>query len=164
MNNTHYPKARTKNLVIQTLQGETLIYDVAIHEAHCLNETAGLVWSLCDGNNSVDEIAIAIQTKFGEPVDADLVRLAITQLNERKLLTGPSFDASTMPNRREAIRRIGLASAVATPIIASIVAPTSVLANISCACSSSAACLGMAGRECLPNALVCNPSGICVPG
>ncbi|CAN5336247.1 hypothetical protein BH10ACI2_BH10ACI2_18350 [soil metagenome] len=161
MRNTLYPKARTKDLVVMPLADEMLVYDLSNNEAHCLNESAAFVWSKCNGDIWVDEITKAVEARFATPVDADFVRLALSQLNERKLLTASGFDLPKMPNRREAIRRIGLASAVAVPIIASIVAPSSVLANASCSCVSDFMCPMQAGKACLPNAFKCNPNGVC---
>ena len=53
----YYPKARSSELVIQTVGNETLVYDLNSNEAHCLNETAALVWSKCNGQLSIDDIS-----------------------------------------------------------------------------------------------------------
>lgn len=49
MRNVPHPKARFENLVIQMIADETLVYDLANHRAHCLNETAAFVWGRCTG-------------------------------------------------------------------------------------------------------------------
>jgi hypothetical protein len=52
-----YPHSRTKELVVQELKGELLIYDLSTNKAFCLNETSALVWQLCDGKSSISEIS-----------------------------------------------------------------------------------------------------------
>ncbi len=46
------PVARHKNLIVKELPDETLIYDLDSDKAHCLNQTAALVWKNCDGTRS----------------------------------------------------------------------------------------------------------------
>ena len=53
-NASRLPHARTDNLVIRELDDETLVYDMERDEAHCLNQTAALVWKQCDGKNHRD--------------------------------------------------------------------------------------------------------------
>jgi len=160
MKNILCPKARSENLVIQTLPGETLVYDLTTHEAHCLNETAAFVWDKCKGDISIDEIARSVETRFGHAVDADYVRLAVKQLDDKNLLTESGLGGLAMPSRREAIKKIGLASAIAIPIVASMVAPQSALASTSCICSSNADCAPQGGCLSQTN---CNGVGQCAP-
>ena len=47
------PRARKEGLVVQDMPDELLVYDVDRHKAHCLNQTAALVWKRCDGKTSV---------------------------------------------------------------------------------------------------------------
>ena len=56
MTGDYYPRARSTDLVIQTVGNETLVYDLKSNEAHCLNETAAFVWSKCNGDLSIDEV------------------------------------------------------------------------------------------------------------
>ena len=162
MSNTQRPKARSENLVIQILPDETLVYDLTNNEAHCLNETAGFIWSRCNGDSSIDGIARSVEARFGRAVDVDLVRLGVAQLSEKNLLAKNWAERISLPSRRDVIKKIGLASAIALPVIASIVAPPNAMGNISCGCISPVDCRGQAGNACPPNAFTCNPSGICV--
>lgn len=162
MRNTLCPKARSENLVVQTLPGETLVYDITANHAHCLNETAAFVWSKCSGDLSIDDIAHSATVAFGKPVNADLVNFAVKELNDRKLLSESGVYLPEIPSRREAIKRLGLASAIAVPIIASLVAPSNVLASISCGCANPGNCTSQAGNACPPGAFTCNVFGICV--
>jgi hypothetical protein len=120
------PKARQNDIVIQTLKDELLIYDLTIHKAYCWNETSALGWNLCDGNNSVSDISRSLSRKLKSTISEDLVWLALNELKKDDLLAksqeiNDKFDGLS---RREVIRRVGLASMIALPVIASLVAPT----------------------------------------
>ena len=140
------PEARTEGLVVQELSGEVLVYDRERNKAHCLNSTAALVWEYCDGNTSAAGIARAIEGKINAPVNEDIIWLGVEQLSKTHLLR----ESAKLPehksglSRREVIKRIGLAAAVALPVVTSIVAPTAVMAATclptGAACTSSAEC------------------------
>jgi coenzyme PQQ synthesis protein D (PqqD) len=154
------PKARTEDLVVVDMRDETLVYDLAANKAHCLNKTAAFVWARCDGDQSLKEIARAMEGEFRQAIDVDMVRLAVKQLDDNKLLKKGGFDAGMLPGRRELIKKIGLASAVALPIVASLAAPRSALAVGSCACVAPGDCLTQTG---CPSTTNCNGSGVCAP-
>ena len=96
----------------------------------------------------------------GHTADADFVRLAVKQLDDKNLLTENGLGGLAMPSRREAIKKIGLASAIAIPIVASMVAPQSALASTSCICVTPTDCTGMTG---CPSTVNCNGVGQCAP-
>lgn len=145
MNNSLYPLARTSGLVVQEVPNEVLVFDMETNEAHCLNETAAMVWKYCDGNTSVPRIAEILGKEKGSSVNDDLVWLAIDQLNEHKLLEKEVETRFAGQSRREALRKIGLASMIALPIIASMAAPRSVLAQTSCNCGALIDCTNQPG-------------------
>lgn len=159
MINSQMPEARKQGLVVQEMPEEVLIYDLDTNKAHCLNNTAAFVWKSCDGKNTVSDIAKMFETNAGKSVSEDLVWLAIEQLNDKKLLNAELTSTLKGQNRREVIKKIGFASMIALPIVASLAAPTSVLANVSCSCTVPATC---AGTTC-PSTVNCNGSGICAP-
>ena len=135
MDNSQCPIARKSGLVVQEMPDEVLVYDLNSNKAHCLNQTAATVWKACDGKQTISDIAAS----FGKG-NEDLVWLAIDQLSESDLLTAalPSkFEGQT---RREVLKKIGLASLVALPVIASLVAPQNALAAQSCNCSNNQQC------------------------
>jgi coenzyme PQQ synthesis protein D (PqqD) len=152
------PKARTENLVINDLPDETLVYDLSSNEAHCLNKTAAFVWKNCDGTKTAGDISGLIAKEFGSHVPDDFVWLALDQLNQNGLLADGS--GVVKQNRREVIKKIGLASVVALPIIASMVAPKSALAAVSCACLNPGDC---PAQTTCPNTMNCNGVGRCAP-
>jgi hypothetical protein len=139
------PLARTDALVVKELQGEVLVYDLKRDKAHCLNPTAAAVWKRCDGKLQVGEMARLLESEFSAPVDVEVVRLALRQLDKFHLLEerGIIMPARHGLSRREVVRRIGVA-AILLPTIISISAPMA-QAQASCrpggaSCTSGADC------------------------
>ena len=154
----YFPKARTRELVVQNLPDEVLVYDLESNKAHCLNKPASFIWSACDGKNSVADIALLASSEFGSGVSEDYVGFALDQLGENSLLEENNYIIPT-EQRREWIKRVGMASVVALPVIASLVAPQSALAAQSCACVNPGDCLSQTCAS-MTN---CNGSGVCAP-
>ena len=48
-----FARKREGHLVIDELPDEVLVYDLDRHKAHCLNQTAALVWQHCDGKMAI---------------------------------------------------------------------------------------------------------------
>lgn len=119
------PEARRDGLVVQELSDEVLVYDRESHKAHCLNRTAALVWRHCDGKTSIAQMARALEMEISAPVDEDVIWLGIEKLSKSNLLheTARLSRNKSGLSRREVMRRIGLAGAVALPVVTSIVAP-----------------------------------------
>lgn len=154
------PLARQKDLVIQEMPDEVLVYDLNANKAHCLNRSAAFIWKGCNGRNSIADIASQFELSGKGRVTEDFVWLAIDQLQENSLIANeiaPRFEGQS---RRQVIKKIGLASMVAVPVIASLVAPQNALAVGSCACVSANECLVQAG---CPSTVNCNGAGICAP-
>ena len=99
---THTPTARRDRLIVRELENETLVYDQERDEAHCLNQTAALVWKHCDGRTTVDEIALRLGDELQQTVESRVVWLALARLRRKRLLL------ERVP--REATRSIRLAS------------------------------------------------------
>lgn len=135
------PVARTESLIVKEVDGETLVYDTKTDEAHCLNETAALVWKNCDGQKSVSEIAQFLSAQSNSEVKDEIVWLALDQLTRFKLLQEappkPALFAGL--TRRQMVARLGIA-AVAIPAIISIVSPTALAAGASCIPTGSPFC------------------------
>ena len=140
------PRPRPRGIVSQEVDGETLLYVEATHQACCLNAPAARIWALCDGVKTVELIAAAAALESGVVVQAirDFSEAGLLE-NKDTLPTGPNL-------ARRRMLGVGLA---AIPLILMVTAPTA--AHAGSACTPS-------GAEC--NAGVppcCNPS-ICVPG
>jgi len=125
------PKARSENLLVQNSDKELLVYDLKTNKAICLNETSALIWQQCDGTKNENEIAKEIGNKLGHTVKTDLVRFAIDQLRKENLLENSERMSETFAglSRREVIRKVGLSSMIALPMVSAILAPTSVYAQ-----------------------------------
>lgn len=162
MNNSQRPIARKTGLVVQEVPDEVLVYDLESNKAHCLNQSAAMVWRSCDGNNSVADIAKLVESQAGGKVTEDFVWLAIDQLSENNLLEQQIATGFAGQSRREAIKKIGLASMVAIPVIASLVAPQSALAAQSCNCNNNSQCGTPPNAQC-PSTVNCNGIGVCAP-
>ena len=154
------PTARMEEIVVLDANDETLVYDLRLNKAHCLNHTAALVWKSCDGSNTVVDICELLEKKYNARVTDDFVWLALDQLEDVGLLTNEFTGRNRVGSRREMLKRIGLASMVAVPIIASVVAPRSAYASASCACVNPGACLTQTS---CPSQVNCNGAGICAP-
>lgn len=134
MKNNSKPVSRKDEIVIQELDGEVLIYDLRSNKAFCLNATSAAIWKLCDGGKSVADIAGRVAKDFKASNSEDLVWLALDQLNKEKLISdspdlGTRFEGMS---RRQIIKKIGLGSLVALPVVAGLVAPPAVLAQTAC--------------------------------
>ena len=160
MKNSQCPLARQSGLVVQEVPDEVLVYDLESNKAHCLNQSAAMIWKSCDGNNSVSEIAKLVENQAGGKVTEDFVWLAIDQLSENNLLEKEISSGFGGTSRREVIKKIGLASMIAIPVIASLVAPQSAMAAASCACVNPGACLT---QTTCPSTVNCNGAGVCAP-
>ena len=47
---------RNDSITEKILDDEIILYNQATHNVHSLNKTAGILWQLCDGKASVDEM------------------------------------------------------------------------------------------------------------
>lgn len=162
MSNSQNPTARKYGLVVQEMADEVLVYDLNSNKAHCLNQTAAFVWNHCDGLNSVADIVSRFEKTSGNRVSDDLVWLAIDQLSERNLLEKEVTTKFEGQTRRAALKKIGLASVVALPIIASITAPTAALA-VSCS-GVVVSCLGCPDNTPCDENGPGGPVGTCIGG
>src|SRR6476620_10011863 len=159
-NDPQNPVARQTGLVVQEMPDEVLVYDMDANKAHCLNRSAVLVWRSCDGTNSIKDIMRQFEATGGGRVTEDFVWLAIDQLNENGLLANEVAPRFKGQSRRQVLKTIGLASVVAIPVIASLVAPQNALANLSCSCVNPGQCISMTN---CPSSQNCNPLGQCAP-
>jgi hypothetical protein len=147
------PRALTEDLVIRQLDDETLVYDMKRDKAHCLNQTAGHVWKLCDGKTTAAQAARILQTKLDTPVDSDLVWLAVKQLKRFHLVDGTAKWPDV--SRRDLVLKYAPYAIALLPVIVSITSPMP---------AEAASC----GMPCFsgtcPSGCTCNFStSICVP-
>jgi PII-like signaling protein len=141
------PEARKEGLVVQQMTDEVLVYDQKRHRAHCLNQTAALVWKHCDGKKTVAAVADEMSKQAGKRVGEEVVRLAVDELAKSQLLEASGarrWRGAEGVSRREMMKRAGIAAAVALPIVTSVVAPKAAQAATcrvsGAACTTSAQC------------------------
>lgn len=149
---TSPPLSRQTNIVVQKVENELLIYDLSNNKAFCLNETSAMIWQLCDGANSVADISRYLSRILNASLPEELVWLALDRLKKDNLLEKSDEFAIDFGglNRREVIRKVGLGSLVALPLIASIIAPSALLAQ--------------SGSSNLPLLSVCTDDSQCTSG
>lgn len=115
---------------IQEIGTETLIYDERTHKAWCLNQSAGCIWHLCDGQNNVAQIATKAAVELDSRIDEELVLITLAELRQQDLLRPDSIEGLTgILTRREMISRSGLAAAALLPVIAALTAPPAAAQN-----------------------------------
>ncbi len=78
--------ARVQNFSLERLDNEILLYHPGLTKAIQLNETAAIVWELCDGQRSDLEIGALLADAF--PDQADEVRRDVEAVLERLAAEG----------------------------------------------------------------------------
>lgn len=162
---TNKPLSRQADILVQDLDNELLVYDLQINKAYCLNQTSAMVFELADGAKTVSEIGELMSEKLGISVSEDFVWLALKDLEKENLLKNSEEISNYLMelSRREIVKKVGLASMIALPIIASVVAPSALAAqsNSVLRCSEPANCTSgnCASTSFLPVGMFCCPSG-----
>jgi hypothetical protein len=162
------PVARKANLVVQRLGDELLIYDLTTNKAMCLNGPSAMIWELSNGDRSSNDIAISLGREFKAPVSEEYVEFAFDELSSHGLLEDGTAFVADKVSRRQLIKRIGAASAVAIPVVASLVAPQALHAATCVpnngSCTASAQCCSNCCKNVSPGANQCKPGGgACLP-
>lgn len=156
------PRARKEQLITQELADELLVYDLERHKAHCLNQTAALVWQNCDGQTSIKQLAAMLKTDAQSQEDKELmIKVALGQLGKADLLEEklPEMGLGSGLSRRAVMKRIGLAAAASLPLVTSLVAPEAIQA-VTQACATIGQTCGRGAPDCCAG-LTCI-GGICV--
>lgn len=146
MNRNQRPTARKNDLVVQPIDGELLIYDLLTSTAKSLNPPIAFLWQKSDGTRSISDLAVELSSDFGGKISKEYVEFALSELSKHGLLA-ETYRSPSGFSRREAIRKIGMTSMVALPVIASLVAPEAISA-----------------QTCVPNNSVCTTSAQCCSG
>ena len=151
------PKSRSEKLIQRQLDGDLLLYDLDSFKAHSLNPSAALVFELCDGKRSVEELARTVAERLGMDDGAPIVHLALDRLHAAKLLEKGSFAATTkVISRRELLKALGAAASL-LPVVSSLLAPTALSAASTIAVGT---CTGRMSPNCgTPLPSKCFPNG-----
>ena len=128
------PRIQKENIVVQHLNDEVLIYFFDTNKAICLNSTSAAVFNHCDGKTTFDELKS--KYKFTD----DLIHFTLDKLNSNNLLKDYNLNEHFAGlSRRDVIKRIGLGSMVALPVISAMIAPSAANAS-STGAATLAAC------------------------
>ena len=156
---SHIPRARSKGLVVEHLDDETLVYDLSSNEAHCLNKAAAHVWGMADGEYTVAQIAGTLPD-VGLPADESIVAASLGDLTAAELLVAPNPPKTWTLTRRQALRALGLAvGASLFPTVDSIAAP---LASSAASCLTEPQCQSLDKNNCTGLPICGDPSECCV--
>jgi len=112
---------RVDDLIVERCGSELVVFSPADHEAHALNETASLIFDLCDGVTTRAQMVAALHD-VGLPADTAIVNLALAELAEASLVVLDDQRRGPGVSRRAVIRRLGLsATAIAMlPVVDTI--------------------------------------------
>lgn len=136
------PISLKDNIVIQELEKELLLYDLERNKAFCLNKTALIIWNLCDGQNTIEDIRRKTSLHLKTRITEEMIWLALDKLKSEQLLSNHQEIKINFNNlsRRQVIKKAGLATMAALPLISTIVSPVAAAAQSQFVCSSSTAC------------------------
>lgn len=144
---TVIPAARTEGLLCQQVGEDLVLYDTKRHRAISLDAAAASIWKACDGIRNVEQISQA------NSLALNAVWSALLQLDRDELFVTSIFAHREVKwTRREMIRRLAIAAAVSTPVVAAITVPKAAEAG---SCRPS-------GAPCTTSAQCC--STLCVTG
>ena len=143
-------KPKRKDVLSRQIGNELVVYDTETHQAHCLDKTAAMIWRACDGTTTVIRLVGNVQKRVPQFDRASLLA-GLVELQKAGLLTPGSFpdEETGSRSRREIIREVAKAAALALPAIVSILVPTPAMA---------ASCFPL-GHACTKNSDCC--SGNC---
>ena len=80
---------RRSDVLVESANDETLLYDPVTRMVYVLNSTARLIWDLCDQQHDIEEMAIALQQRFTVPADCDLrgdIEQILAEISQQGLL------------------------------------------------------------------------------
>lgn len=60
-----YNPQRSSRIVSYEIDGEAVLFDPKRNRVHTLNATAAIVWQLCDGSRTVEQLAEDVALIFG---------------------------------------------------------------------------------------------------
>ena len=121
------PRALRTGFLTKPVGDQMVVFDQSRQQLHVLNRTTALVWQHCDGNHTVAELIELVGGELGAPVDDAVITLALTQLDDARLLekqVGPALSEEKV-SRRDMLHIAGaLAAGIMLPTITSCGVPT----------------------------------------
>lgn len=150
------PLTRDNSVVVQEFENETLIYDFKINKAYCLNETSTVVYRHCDGQTHFEKL------KRQYNYTDDLIYLALDELQKHNLIESEKITHFAGMNRRDVIKKAGLGTLAALPIISALAAPVAAQAASNCVANNQT-CIFDNYRQsnCCSGSRCSNPNSTC---
>jgi Coenzyme PQQ synthesis protein D (PqqD) len=141
-NNEIKPISLKNNVLVQELDKELLLYDLSRDKVFCLNETSLIIWNLCDGENTVEDIQHKVSLELNTQVNDEFIWLALEKLKSEQLLSNHQeikihFNGLS---RREVIKKVGLSTMAALPLILTIISPNAASAQSQAVCNPATTC------------------------
>lgn len=84
-----YVSPKRKNVRTIQVEDELMLHDTVAQKVYALNPTATVVWSLCDGAHTLEQMVTAVKTQFSNTAQANIpqdVGQTIDWFNEYGLL------------------------------------------------------------------------------
>jgi PqqD family protein of HPr-rel-A system len=78
LNMDERPPTRSPDVALQRVGQEAILHDRRNGRAHVINESAARIWDLCDGQASLDEIAVALAASYN--IEASVVQGDVAQI------------------------------------------------------------------------------------
>ena len=123
------PTARKRNLVVQELPEEILVYDQNKNKAICLNLTAKLVWEQCNGRTTLEKAAENIGRKLKSKINDEILWVALEQLKKYDLFDESQPIIQIPKVSRRDLMKSGVSLSVALPFITFLAAPSAINAQ-----------------------------------
>lgn len=117
------PLTRTQNIIVKNVGKELLVYDLSTNIIYRLNETSAIIYCACNGKTTFEDLIS--KNKFTE----ELIYFSLQELQKENLVQGADLTYFGALSRREVIRKVGLATLLALPVISSMLAPSSTQAQ-----------------------------------
>jgi hypothetical protein len=124
-----HPAARRREVIVQELDQETMVYDIERQECHLLNPLAAIVFRHADGETPLGGLAVRAAERLGADVGPTQIEVALDELARVHLLDSPETESAARPSltRRAAAKRLATL-VLATPLVTSLIAPTPAMA------------------------------------
>jgi hypothetical protein len=67
-----YINLKRKDVRTIQVEQELMLHDPAVQKVYVLNPTAAIVWDLCDGAHTIDQMVAAVSTQFDNTTQANI--------------------------------------------------------------------------------------------
>ena len=150
-----------RRLIARTIGDELLLFDEETSTAHCLNGIAGEMWMACEGRSSAASVTELLRPRWPD-IEEEVVWASLSKLAGAGLLEETTVQENISTGRRQLMRKLGFAAAVALPIVVTSVLIPSAASAASCGKTGAICGFGQplccAGFHCVLGTLLCAPN------